>query len=80
MSFEAACLQEVQSVEPLWEPEEVATYLKVSRSWVYHAAQRGELPCLRYSRHLRFEPEEIRAWARKQRAQPATLMSMSTGR
>lgn len=53
--------------ETLWEPEDVARFLRMSRSWVYHAAQRGELPCLRISRMLRFEPAAIRAWAKGDR-------------
>jgi excisionase family DNA binding protein len=54
-----------QSIDaPLWNANEVATYLKVSRSWVYHRAESGELPCLRVGGLLRFDPEMIRAFAR----------------
>jgi excisionase family DNA binding protein len=47
--------------ESRWDVKDVAAYLKCSRSWVYKAAERGELPCLRYGSLLRFDPEVIRA-------------------
>jgi excisionase family DNA binding protein len=47
----------------LWDANDVASYLKVSRSWVYHRAEAGELPCLRVGGLLRFEPEAIRSFA-----------------
>lgn len=50
--------------ETLWDARDVARYLKVSRSWVYQRAESGDLPCLRVGGCLRFEPEEIRLYAR----------------
>ncbi len=41
----------------------VAEYLGCSASWVYKAAQRGELPCIRIGAMLRFDTEAIRAFA-----------------
>ena len=52
---------------PLWTAEDVARYLQASRSWVYHRAESGELPCLRVGGLLRFEPDVIRAYARGER-------------
>ncbi len=52
--------------EPLWDASDVARYLKVSRSWVYHRAEAGLLPYLRVGALLRFEPEAIRAHVRDQ--------------
>jgi excisionase family DNA binding protein len=52
------------NLEPLWDAGDVARYLKSSRSWVYHAAERGELPCLRIGGLLRFEPHAVRGFAR----------------
>ncbi len=51
--------------ESLWTPQEVAKYLKVSRSWVYQKAEAGLIPVIRMpgSSLLRFEPEAIRAFA-----------------
>ena len=48
--------------EMLWTAREVATYLRASLSWVYKAAERGELPCIRLGAMLRFDPSAIRAW------------------
>jgi excisionase family DNA binding protein len=47
----------------LWTWREVARALKVSRSWVYAKAERGELPSLRVGGLLRFDPSEIRRFA-----------------
>jgi len=48
----------------LWDATDVARYLKVSRSWVYHRAESGELPCLKVGGLLRFDPQAIHAFAR----------------
>ena len=50
--------------DALWDATDVARYLKVSRSWVYRAAEAGNLPHLRVGALLRFVPENIRAFAR----------------
>jgi excisionase family DNA binding protein len=47
----------------LWDANDVAAYLKVSRSWVYHRAEAGQLPCVRVGGLLRFDPGAIRASA-----------------
>jgi predicted DNA-binding transcriptional regulator AlpA len=44
----------------LWTWREVSRALKASRSWVYAAAERGELPSLRVAGLLRFDPIAIR--------------------
>ncbi len=49
-------------VEPLWDADDVALFLKASRSWVYHRAEAGKLPCLRIGGLLRFQPAAIRAF------------------
>ncbi len=48
----------------LWDANDVARYLKVSRSWVYQRAQSGLLPCLHVGGLLRFEPDAIQAFIR----------------
>ncbi len=48
----------------LWDANDVAAFLKVSRSWVYHRAEAGQLPCVRVGGLLRFDPSTIRASAR----------------
>lgn len=57
--------------ESLWDAQDVARFLKVSRSWVYQKAEAGELPSLRVGGLVRFEPATVRAWARGERP-PAT--------
>lgn len=53
------------SQEPgLWDARDVASYLKASRSWVYHQAEQGQLPCMRIRGLLRFDPEQIKRFAR----------------
>lgn len=49
--------------ESLWNASDVAHYLKVSRSWVYHQAEAGTLPHRRVGALLRFVPSLIRAFA-----------------
>jgi excisionase family DNA binding protein len=49
----------------LWDANDVAGYLKVSRSWVYHRAEAGQLPHLRVGGLLRFDAEVVRAFARR---------------
>lgn len=54
----------VAARDGLWDANDVAGYLKVSRSWVYHRAEAGQLPCVRVGGLLRFDPAAIRASAR----------------
>ncbi|MGA7124091.1 MAG: helix-turn-helix domain-containing protein [Polyangiaceae bacterium] len=55
---------ETPSPDVLWTVDDVARYLRVSRSWVYHRAEGGELPCLRIGGLLRFDPDAVRAFTR----------------
>ena len=47
----------------LWDVRDVALYLKASQSWVYKAAERRKLPCIRVGGLLRFDPAAVRAFA-----------------
>ncbi len=64
----------------LWNVRDVATYLKVSCSWVYHAAESGKLPCFRIGNLLRFDPEELKAYARGTRRSGAEILSFRSPR
>jgi hypothetical protein len=57
----------------LWNPSDVATFLQVSRSWVYQKAEAGLLPVIRLpgSSLLRFDPALVRAFARGEWKPPA---------
>ena len=48
----------------LWDANDVARYLKVSRSWVYNRAETGLLPCFRVGGLLRFDAETVKTYAR----------------
>ena len=57
----------------LWDANDAAHYLKVSRSWVYQRAEAGLLPCLRVGGLLRFDPATVRAFARGDVQPPKVL-------
>jgi excisionase family DNA binding protein len=57
----------------LWDANDAANYLKVSRSWVYQRAEAGLLPCLRVGGLLRFDPATVRAFARGEVQPPKVL-------
>ena len=54
--------KETPAVEALWTVSDVASYLKVSRAWVYDRAARGELPCVHLGGLRRFRPSAVVAW------------------
>jgi excisionase family DNA binding protein len=41
-------MHEIETIEPLFKPAEVAKILKVSRPYVYRMAEEGVLPCVRW--------------------------------
>ncbi len=53
------------NADTLWDANDVARYLKVSRSWVYHRAEAGLMPHLRVGGLLRFDPDVVRVFARR---------------
>lgn len=64
----------------LWDAQDVAAYLKVSRSWVYQRVEAGQLPYLRIGGLLRFDPATIRAYARGEQPVQARVVSLSSRR
>jgi len=48
--------------EPLLRPDQAAVLLSVKTSWVYDAVRRGELPCIRVGRHIRFTQAMLEEW------------------
>ncbi|HXJ23753.1 MAG TPA: helix-turn-helix domain-containing protein [Polyangia bacterium] len=59
--------------EGLWDANDVAQFLKVSRSWVYQRAESGTIACLRVGGLIRFDPEVVRAFARGERGSSKVL-------
>lgn len=57
------------TMESLWNADEVAAYLRCSRSFVYKRAEDGSLPSVRIGAMLRFVPELVRAFALGEAAQ-----------
>ena len=51
--------------------EEVADYLKLSRSKLYDMAQSGEIPCSKVAGRWRFLRPEVDRWMLKQRPNPS---------
>jgi excisionase family DNA binding protein len=55
----------------LLKPSEVATRLRVSRTWLYDAAKTGRIPSIRIGGEegpLRFHPDDIERWVNDARA------------
>ncbi|MCA9565825.1 MAG: helix-turn-helix domain-containing protein [Myxococcales bacterium] len=52
--------------------EEVAAYLRLSRSKLYSMAQSGAIPCSKVAGRWRFFRPEVDAWMLQQRPAPAT--------
>jgi excisionase family DNA binding protein len=64
----------------LWDALDVARYLKVSRSWVYHRSESGELPCLKIGGLVRFDPQAIYAFARGESTRGARVVQFDRRR
>ncbi|KUL40767.1 helix-turn-helix domain-containing protein [Actinoplanes awajinensis] len=55
--------------EPRWTVNDVAAYLHVERGTVYTWRKRHYgPPAARVGKHLRYDPDEVRAWFRDRRA------------
>ena len=65
-----------ESSDDLWDANDVARYIKASRSWVYHQAEAGKIPHLRIGALLRFEPEAVKAFAHGQAERGGKVLSM----
>jgi excisionase family DNA binding protein len=58
-------------VDQLLKPSDLVRYLGTSRSWVYDAAKRGDIPSIRLGNPagpLRFVEADIEAWLKDARA------------
>jgi excisionase family DNA binding protein len=52
--------------------QEVADFLKVSKSWVYamtSGVSKNSIPYVKVGKYIRFEEAEVVEWVRKQRSQ-----------
>ena len=57
----------IAALTTLLDPRQVAEMLNVPVSWIYSAAERGDLPSLKIGKYRRFRRDEIEAWLQKQR-------------
>ncbi len=46
----------------LLTPDDVTALLKVKKSWLYDVVERGDLPCVRLGRSLRFRRLDLEAF------------------
>lgn len=65
--------------EKLLTPKELADYLRKSKSWVYSACERGELPATRIGRDLRFKRAEIDRWLAAKTQRPTVVSLKGEG-
>jgi predicted DNA-binding transcriptional regulator AlpA len=50
-------------VQPLWDIEEVSTFLQIPVGTLYQWRHRGVgPPASKVGRHLRYDPAKVRAW------------------
>ncbi|MGH8879216.1 MAG: helix-turn-helix transcriptional regulator [Stackebrandtia sp.] len=55
--------------EPLWTPEEVCHYLGVPIDTLYRWRYLGTGPqAAKVGKHLRYDPVDVRAWVKEQKA------------
>lgn len=56
------------SMNPLLTPNDVCELLGLSRAFVYKAAKKGSLPCVRFGRAVRFDPADVSAYFARHRS------------
>jgi excisionase family DNA binding protein len=61
-------IEAVSAEDSLWDVDDAASFLKVSKSWIYQASASGTLPCIRIGALIRFEPGALRSWLRGETA------------
>lgn len=50
--------------ENLIDISEMAARLNVPVSWIYSRTRTGAIPCIRFGKYVRFDPEEVIRWFR----------------
>jgi excisionase family DNA binding protein len=53
---------ELPAAGQLWEARHVAAVLSVPVSWVREQTRRGEIPCVRLGRYVRYRREDVERW------------------
>lgn len=75
-AIEARPAAPVAASEPegLLDVKGAGRLLGMSPSWVYQRSEAGELPCVRLGGARRFDPAELRAYARGELPSPGRLL------
>ena len=60
------------TIDPLMKPQEVADLLRKSKSWVYAACERGEIPSKKIGRDLRVDRTELQRWMESKTIKPSS--------
>jgi excisionase family DNA binding protein len=66
--------------EPLIGPRDVALRLGLPISWVYAAAERGELPSYKIGKYRRFDPRALAAWLEQRKVGAAAVADRKAAR
>ena len=53
------------ALEPLWSAEQARTYLNISPRSLWSRTRRGEIPCIRIGRCVRYDPADLRAYVER---------------
>lgn len=65
----------IDTPENLWTVAEAARFMGLSKSWVYHRSEAGLLPHIKIAGRLRFEPDTLKQFIRKNRLSATTVLA-----
>ena len=65
---------------PLWDANQVAAFMNVSRSWVYQRVESGKIPHVRVGGLVRFEPEAVKKFIRHDRVSATSVIARLAAR
>ena len=55
----------IKPIERLWKAKDVMAFLGCGKTFVYENAASGNLPSFHVGGLLRFDPDQVRAWAQR---------------
>lgn len=70
--FEQVTAEQVVRETPAMTRRQVSRYLNCSERTISRLVKRGELPCVRVGRQMRFDLPEVRAALRRQISRPSS--------
>lgn len=66
--------------DAMWSVEKVASFLGMSKSWVYERAESGDLPAVRLGGRLRFSAAAIREYAQRGKSEEPKVIAIGRRR